>query len=231
MKRLLMLALCLCLFVLSAQAEETTAFPNGKALEWEAVLLGRQFRADEGNTEDVYMLNLYLDGDFFQQLYFTTQETREEGPFIKAADLNFDGYPDLDIVYQLGASNSRHIFFFYDQETGKYEPWIFTYMGLSNYDLDAEHAYIINYDHNSALSGVKTIYRWDGKTLQPVRSAGVYQDEYDEYTFRLTVSYYSYGPARKETKEYQRLNIAEASDEEALEMWKTLEELMWDGLQ
>ena len=90
---------------LPALADDSLSLPDGRQLRLEPLHLGDQYQVESANMESIFMLNLYENDALFQQLYFTTQENREEGPFIKAQDLNFDGYPDLDIIYQLKKNN------------------------------------------------------------------------------------------------------------------------------
>ena len=226
---LLLLFLCAC--SLPALADDSLSLPDGRQLRLEPLHLGDQYQVESANMESIFLLNLYENDALFQQLYFTTQENRQEGPFIKAQDLNFDGYPDLDIIYQLGASNSWHIFFFYDQDTGKYEPWQYSYMWLSNYTLDPENGYLINYVHDSAVTGTKEIYRWEEKTLQPVRSAHIRHDEYDYDTVHLEITYYGDGPAKRETVHYRSLDLMSASDEEILSMHQEMDERLFKDLK
>ena len=225
---MIVLALALCL---PALADDALSLPDGRQFRLEAKRLGEQYRAEEYETEGIYMLNLMEGEAVFQQLFFTTLESGEEGPFIRTEDLNFDGYPDLDITYALGNANSRHIFFFYDQDTGKYEPWAYGSDWISNYILDAEKGYLINYTHDSAVTGQTAIYRWEGKQLQLLRLGSLTWDEYDPHLVRLTVTDYSYHPARQQLILEKSLDVAQASEEEVLSLMQEMEAKLWEGLK
>lgn len=229
MKKFITAFLLLCLFSLPALADDSLTLPDGSNLQLQPILLGRQFR--EGNTEDIYLLNLYKDDGLFQQLYFTTLETRESGPFIKAHDLNFDGYPDLDIVYLLGASNSQHILFFYDQQLGGYAPWPYSYQWLSSFQADPETGYIINYIHDSAMTGTKEIYRWEGQKLNLVRRGDILWDEENPDSLILRIS--QPDPAWGEmTIAYSRtLDLKTATSDDELALHQEMEEKLWEGLK
>ena len=231
MKRMLIFVLCLITCSLPALADDSLALPDGQQLRLDPIYLGDQYQAESANMESIFMLNLYENDALFQQLYFTTQENREEGPFIKAQDLNFDGYPDLDIIYQLGASNSRHIFFFYEPDIGLFRPWEYGYCWLSNFEVDPQREWIINYIHDSAVTGTKEIYHWEGKMLQPVRSAHIRHDEYDYDTVHLEITYYSDDPAKRETVHYHSLDLMSASDEEILSMHQEMDERLFNDLE
>ncbi|MBE5787581.1 MAG: hypothetical protein E7324_08600 [Clostridiales bacterium] len=231
MKKLIVSLLLLCLCILPALADDSLSLPDGRTLRLEPILLGQQFRAEEANTEDIYMLNLYNGEGLFQQLYFTTLESREEGPFIKAQDLNFDGYPDLDIIYLLGASNSQHIFFFFDQETGRYAPWPYSYRWLSNFTADAEKKVIINYIHDSAMTGTKEIYRWEGKKLQLVRKGDIIWDETDPDILVLRIAQTDPEWGELTVIHTRSQDVNTASEAEILSMHQERDTLLFEGLE
>lgn len=168
MKRICMVVFAMMLLSLPALADDHLSLPDGREVRLAVSSLGEQYRGTEGNAEMLWLLQMYEGNSRvpFQSLAFATQ--REEAA-VMVRDLNFDGWPDLDILYLLGASNSQHIFFFYDQESGQYEPWHYGYAWLSNYETDEEKQWIVNYIHDSAATGTKEVYRWEGKKLQLLR--------------------------------------------------------------
>ena len=221
--------IALMLLALPALADDHLSLPDGREVELAVFPLGEQYRGTEGNYEKLWLLQMY-EGNAkapFQSLAFATQ--REEA-VVKVRDINFDGWPDLDILYLLGASNSQHIFFFYDQGSERYEPWHYGYAWLSNYEVDEKKQWIVNYIHDSAATGTKEVYRWEGKRLQLLRRWEVKWNEenMDEMLFFVWEADQENGGLKEIHS--GRLNPFTAPEGTERELQRKLDEILFQGL-
>lgn len=221
----------------SAMAEDAVLLPDGRRLLLTTERVGEQVRGADCEWEAIYRLDVQEEGaeQPLQSLYFTTLETvaQDDGtekPWIKAWDLDFDGWPDLDILYLLGASNSQHTFFFWDAEQGRFLSRHIGWAWLSSFELLPEKGLIVNYIHDSAATGTKEIYRWQDGRLQLVRRGEIAWSEEDAQTLVLTLT--EPDPAQANTKETyrQELNLRTAQAGEELALDQKREELLWQGL-
>lgn len=208
---------------------EEVRLPDGRALRLEAAQVGEQVRGGDCRYERIFRLDVWADGQQqpLQSLYYTSEE---EQIFLRAVDLDFDGWPDLDAVYLLGASNSQHTFFFWDAQQGRFVPRNFGCVWLSNYELRADQGLIVNYIHDSAATGVKEIYRWAGNRLQLVRRGEIAWagDAGDTLVLTLTEPEGADGGLRETYR--ATLDLATAGEGEELALYQTRESLLWQGL-
>jgi len=225
------LFLCFAFCILPALGDDFIAMPDGQQIRLEPILLESQFRGADAVTEDIFVLTLYEGDAPFQELYFTTMESREYGPLIKAHDLNFDGWPDLDIIYLLGASNSQHIFFFYEPDIGLFRSWEYGYHWLSNFEADPETNLIINYIHDSAITGTKEIYRWEGKQLKLVRRGEIAWDENNPDALVLRIAAPDPQEGELKTIHTGALDLGTASENDLLSFHQERDKRLWEGLK
>ena len=224
--------LFLFLFPLPAALGETQfSFPTGESFTLSAQLVGEQYRAADYALEKIYRLDIIAEetGDIFQSLYVSTQHDFEGQPGVIMKDLDFDGYPDLDILYLLGASNSQHTFFFYNPNESAFEARPFGPVWLSNYTLYPEKQLVYNYIHDSAATGTSEIYRWENETLRLVRRAEIRFDEQSPMTLILTVS--EPDPDMGGVREtYRLLDLNTADEGTELALHQEADALLWEGL-
>ena len=172
MKKMTAMLFCLMMLgILPVQAEENGGFT------WETALVGQEIAGSECAFHWIYRLDVAKDGAPFQTLYFTRGEMMEDG--IHLEDMNFDGYPDLVILYSLGASNAAWTFFLYDPGIGQFtcarDAGIFYW--LSSYTLYPDRQLILNYIHDSALTGTTQLFGWEDGWLRLIREVEIAQDE------------------------------------------------------
>ena len=223
----------------SALADDAVLLPDGRRLLLEAELAGEQVRGADCEWEAIFRLDVREEGAErpLQSLYFTTLDAfsldeGEQRPWIKAHDVNFDGWPDLDIIYLLGASNSQHTFFFWDAEQGRFIPRNIGWAWLSSFDLLPEKGLIVNYIHDSAATGTKEIYRWEEGKLRLVRRGEIAWSEEDGQTLVLTICEPDpvYGNTREIYRQELDLRTAQAAEEATLALDQKREELLWQGI-
>lgn len=103
------------------------------------------------------------------------------------ADLNFDGYLDLDIAYAYYASNMAHRFYLWAPEEGAYDSAALTNLELSWYTLYPEQQIIYSYVHDSASTGDTALHRWQDGRLVKVRDMITrYTGDMMDYTVTMT---------------------------------------------
>ena len=223
MKKMMALLLCLMMVgILPAQAEENAGFT------WETALIGQEIAGSSCELRYIYRLDVAKDGAPFQTLYFTRGEKMDDG--IRLADMNFDGYPDLAILYYLGASNAAYTFFLYDPEIGEFacagETGIFNW--LSAYTLYPDRQLILNDIHDSALTGTTQLFRWEEGQLRLIREVEILHDPEDSQRLLLTVreSDGEWGELREiERRSY---SVLDAVNSRVLD--EDRETLLWQGI-
>ena len=150
MKRLMVILLTLLLCVPACAEEQTTIL--GYMPDHEYI---HQYMAPNG-----------------QLLWFTA---REENPYIKLEDVNFDGAEDIVVFTFRGASNEFAEFFLYDAQADMYI--MATHPGdengICNYGLHPELG-LVEAQANNGSAGTEheyRLYRWVGTELDCIRSA------------------------------------------------------------
>ena len=78
------------------------------------------------------------------------------------ADINFDGFLDIEALRVSGANNKYSTYFLWDKDRFVLAQGC---EKLSSYSLHAENKRIYNYQLSSALTGVGERYSWNGTTL------------------------------------------------------------------
>ncbi len=135
----------------------------------------------------------------FTDLLFPSMEGVDGlAPLLRFEDMNFDGYPDLKTLRSQGASNESSTYFLYNPTDGQFhhEP---AFRTLSNYTLYPEHKLISSYLHDSASTGVHSLYRVGEDGLPMLfREASVLYDERSNWE-KIRVTVVSYDPAGAET--------------------------------
>lgn len=232
MKKFFALLLLLLFLAPAALGEAQFSFPTGEQFSIAAEWVGQQYRGADYAREKIFRLDIIREEtkEIFQSLYVSTQDDFEGRPGIVAKDLDFDGYPDLDILYLLGASNSQHTFFFYNPNESAFEARNIGAIWLSNYTLYPEKQLVYNYIHDSAATGASEIYRWEDGRLRLVRRAEICFDEKSPMTLILSVREpdEDWGGTRETYRRSLDLNQAAAGAELALH--QEMEKLLWQGL-
>ena len=100
--------------------------------------------------------------------------------YYELLDANFDGYMDFCYTWFLAATNKNDSLWIWDEEAGKFIcEGEFLGHGLA---LDEETELIYTYVHNSASSGVESIFRWEDEELVCVRRIEVHYPEFEGET-------------------------------------------------
>ena len=223
MKKITAILLCLMMLgVLPVQAEENGGFT------WETALVGQEVAGRECESRCIYRLDVAKDGAPFQTLYFTRGERFEGGVHLE--DMNFDGYPDLVILYSLGAANAVYIFFLYDPAGGQFactgDTGIFYW--LSAYTLYPDRQLILNYIHDSALTGTAQLFDWAEGRLRLIREVDIAYDETNREQLVLTVRERDGEWGELHETERRVYPIEEAVNGPALD--EARDRLLWQGL-
>ena len=152
-------------------------------------------RVPQWDDDQVYRIHI-TDKDrpehVFEDLLFPSVEYREGlVPLVTIQDLNFDGYPDLTALRSQGASNVFSTHFLYSPADGQYhyEPVL---DGLSSYMLYPEQGFISNYIHDSAITGIRELYRigGDGRPMLYRRASVLYDEQSNWENIRIQVTGY-----------------------------------------
>lgn len=242
MKRMLgwclCLALCAALLPAMGACAETPVFTASVALS-----LGAEetafavYASDEpfegGDGAFVYRLEYTKKGETAPRaLTFPCFGETEMVPLLRFVDLNFDGHLDLEALCVMGATNLYCTYFLNDGDDAgfTYAPLFDT---LSSYDLYAEQRMIVNYQHESAASGVYTIYRYEEGALLPyVYRVASFLSDYDEQTQTLSYRDFvaEYDAQGNETVLLLKTRSADF-DTEAWQVWYDERmALLFDGL-
>lgn len=154
----------------TAQVETLTAEIAGLTTVFELTALG------ENDVERLYGLRVIRGGETLQTLELTGDpiSLTEHPPLLHLTDVNMDGYPDLSFLDRLGASDGFATHYLYDPATGTFA---FTpeLSRLSWYrcTLYPQQRVIVNYLHDSALTGRWEICRWEGNSLVLLATASI----------------------------------------------------------
>lgn len=190
-----LLALLLCAACLSpALAGEATDADNSLRVTWRDV--GRQESPDWRGLI-IWQIDAYLDGQPIQTLYAVSEFVpfADDGDMITLRDVNFDGWPDIDLKYFAGAKNSLHVFYLWDAGEGRFLPAQGTGADVYDYTLHPEQKLLLTYGNNG-YAGVlhrRDAFAWSaGGALVRVRSSvwDTYQKEdlaFDGDTYTQTV--------------------------------------------
>lgn len=121
--------------------------------------------------------------DVVQQLSYASKE--KVGPYtFTLADLNFDGYLDLDITYELPASNEVHTFYLWDPQAKQFVETALSDLATSNYTLYPDSGIIENVLYDYGIASAYALYRYEKGELSKFRRAEVSEAE-GGYTVRV----------------------------------------------
>ncbi len=115
-----------------------------------------------------------------QEIYFVA---RENPPYVKMEDVNFDGVDDLVITTIIGATNFYTEFFVWDGDKYVMASHTGAQYGLCNYTLYKESGLVLSSQNNGMAGALfeRHLFRWEGTNLTLVRSA--VSEEYSTVTF------------------------------------------------
>lgn len=156
---------------IAAQAPALTfsAFPTAERdAEWPDMIL---YRLDIAAA----------DGRALPSLSFASLEgAGQQSHLLNFIDLNFDGYLDIEALRAAGASNMVNTYFLYDPaaDAFAYEPALDS---LSSYQLYPGQRLILNYQHDSAATGVWSLFVVNGGKPVLFRQASMLYDERDDF--------------------------------------------------
>ena len=128
-------------------------------------------------------------GQTIQKIPFEPSALTEQNRafFIRTPDINFDGYPDLTLIFSQGAQNIYYDGWVWDQKTGQFihDPIIRT---LSSPVFDAENQRIYTYEHGSATDHVSSTYAYQNGTLTEIERI---EQSFDERTQLFAIRTYA----------------------------------------
>lgn len=178
-----------------------TPFQTEQGYTLQITRLGWQKTGTDCTQETLYQMQIAFPGQssFSQTVYFTRlgwygtggwEEDQDLNGMVVLKDLNFDGFPDLDILYNIGASNIVHTFFLWDNQQQRFTADNGIMHWLSIYELYPEKQIVYDYQHVSAAESVRRVYRWeqrgDGeKRLQLIREVELAEDRANLGTYYL----------------------------------------------
>lgn len=220
-----------------APAEEITEDTKSVTLgglqyELSARKVGLQVRGWDCEEEEIWRLDVTCPqaADFPGQTLYFTRLPDIMGLFT-CADVNMDGYLDLDIFYNIGASNVQHTFFFWNPDTRAFETNHLGGAALSNYALYPEKQLLLNQVHDSAMTGTQELYRWATGNLRLVRRVDVsWMEETLRTTDTLLLRVFEPGDGEPVEVRRETISAAAATDEELLAFSRHADELLWFGL-
>ena len=187
----------------------------------------------DGDGAFIYRIEYTVAGETEKrELTFPCYGETDLVPLLRFVDLNFDGHLDLEALYVSGATNTTCTYFLNDGDDAGFTlaPIL---DNLSSYNLYAKQRIIVNYEHNSAASGVYTIFRYEeGVSLPYVYRIASFLDEYVESTQTFVYKDFvaEYDAAGNETILLDQTRGADFDEAS----WKTWYDarmaLLWDGL-
>ncbi len=229
----LLLGCCMLLPCLAA-AEDTPLFQATIALSGSSAPLtftvdntGKTDPASDGDP--VYRIRITgSDQETFDPLLFPYASGADMEPLLRFVDLNSDGYLDIEALHVVGASNRSSTYFLYNAAKKQFEeaPLL---QNLSSYQIYPRQKLILNYEHESAVTGTYTLYRFvDGNPVL-FREASVLRDDRDngESIRELVTEYDDQG---NRTVLLDETHAEFASEEEWLQHQTIWLQLLWTGL-
>lgn len=101
-------------------------------------------------------------------------------------DINFDGYPDLLLIYSQGAQNIHYDGWVWNPETGRYDS-VPQFRALSSPTLDESARLIRTYEHGNAVDHVDGVWAWgDGRLTETYRQEQTYGIGSSLFTLRAS---------------------------------------------
>ncbi len=123
-------------------------------------------------------------------LLFDYSNGDEMVPLLQFVDLNSDGYLDIEALHVVGASNRYSTYFLYN-ETEKQFDAAPVLSNLSSYQIYPKQKLILNWEHDSAVTGIYTLYRFvDGKPVLWREASVLYDDRDNGESIRELVTEY-----------------------------------------
>ena len=236
MKRLLCLAALLCLSMCCpppAAADQPVYTRTVTIGDQLPAMTFSAYPTEERDTEwpDMLLYRLEIataDGRALPSLRFASLEGADQQThLLNFIDLNFDGYLDIEALRAAGASNMVNTYFLYDPAAGAfvYEPALDC---LSSYQLYPGQRLILNFEHDSAATGVWSLFVTNNGKPTLFRQASALYDERDDYQSirELVTEYGADGTATVLRDE----NHALPEDQGVSDGWYDLMmELLWEG--
>jgi hypothetical protein len=104
--------------------------------------------------------------------------------FMTTPDINFDGYPDLLLIYSQGAQNIYYDGWIWNPETGRYD-YVPQFRTLASPTFDESARLIRTYEHGSATDHVDGVWTWrDGQLIEITRQEQTYDINTNLFTLR-----------------------------------------------
>ena len=126
------------------------------------------------------------DGEEIQRIPFDpdalTDLNREY--FLTTPDINFDGYPDLLLIYSQGVQNIYYDGWIWNPETERYV-YVPQFRMLASPTFDENARLIRTYEHGSATDHVDGVWAWrDGQLIEITRQEQTYDINTNLFTLR-----------------------------------------------
>jgi len=229
----LLLVCCLLLPCLAAAEDAplfqaTIALHDGLApLTFTVDNTGETDPASDGDP--VYRIRITgSDQETFNPLLFPYSNGADMEPMLQFPDLNSDGYLDIEALHVVGAANRYSTYFLYDVAKNQFEaaPLL---SNLSSYQIYPKQKLILNYEHESAVTGIYTLYRFTDGNPVLFREASVLRDDRDqgESIRELVTEYDDHG---NPTVLLDETHGDFASEDEWLQRQTLWLQLLWTGL-
>lgn len=196
-KSLLIYVVILCCLLGVAASAEPASTCSLSIADGMPALTFSVFPTEERDPEWVEMIQYRLeittqDGRALPTLTFPSLEGAEQQThLLNFVDFNFDGYLDIEAVRAARASNMRNTHFLYHPDTGEF---VYTPVldALSGYQLFPGQRLILTYEHDSAATGVYSLFVIaDGEPTLFREASMLYKEGDDAQTIRLLVTEYS----------------------------------------
>ncbi len=135
---------------------------------------------EAGETEYIYEYVLTdAQGEtlssFRQASTMWEQDPSQDGLVI--ADVNFDGYMDVDIRTRAADQNDARAFFLWNAQSGQFERAQMDGVQMSWYTLYPEAGVLVNRVEDSDVCYRLEMYGWDGGALRALRTAAIVPGE------------------------------------------------------
>jgi hypothetical protein len=126
------------------------------------------------------------DGDEIQRIPFDPDALTDlnRAYFMTTPDINFDGYPDLLLIYSQGAQNIYYDGWIRNPETERYV-YIPQFRTLASPVFDENARLIRTYEHGSATDHMDGVWAWrDGQLIEITRQEQTYDINTNLFTLR-----------------------------------------------
>lgn len=212
----------------SFQARLSDSMPE---MTFQAEVVGEQIRRDSFNREYIVRLSICESDNperFIQDLYFTTENALAEDTF-NFADINFDGYLDLDSLYYAAVSNEVKTFFLWEPAQGKFVPAALYGQWLSRYAVYPEKRLILSYIHETALTGDYELYTWQDGLLLLLRRSRWINAEDDPYMIDEILTDYTQDVPGGVELFRERYSVDRYTEAFSKERYELRMRLLWEG--